>query len=160
MHKYSKIIGNILYWLSWPALFFYLRNSRRCRAIVIDGDNILIIRNWLGSGAYTLPGGGLRSDEDPKQGIVRELEEETGIIVAKDSLTLIKPQYLAIEKGHSYQCFGYYVDIDKHQQITRQRYEIAEIKWVDKAEVLEKYRLTLTARDLISSWLGDDHLLD
>jgi len=160
MNKRSQIIGRILYWLSWPVLFIYLRNSKRCRAIVSEGDNILIIRNWLGPGHYTLPGGGLRPYEDPKRGIIRELEEETGLVVKADNLMLIKPQYLAIEKGHSYQCFGFYVKVDKYQQITRQKYEIAEIKWVNKREVLEKYQLTSTARDLISSWLGDDLLLD
>lgn len=160
MNKFSQIVGNIFYWLSWPAIFFYLRNSRRSRVIVSDGDNILLVRNWLGSGRYALPGGGLKVDEDPKQAIVRELKEETGIVVEVQGLNLIKPQFLAVDTGLSYQCFAYYAKIDKDQQITRQKYEIAEIKWVNKEEVLEKYPLNSTARDLISSWLGDEHLLD
>jgi 8-oxo-dGTP diphosphatase len=160
MGKNTKKIGNIFYWLAWPALFFYLRGSRRSRIIVSDGDNILLIKNWLGPGSYTLPGGGLKKDEDPVKGVVRELEEETGIRANVDNLMMIKPEYLVREKGHSYQCYGYSLKIDKDTITARQKFEIAEIKWVSVRDVLEKYQLTSSTRELISSWLGQDHLID
>ena len=160
MNKFSKLSGIILYWLSWPVLFFYLKDSKRSRVIVSSENNILIIKNWLGSGQFTLPGGGLKKDENPKDGVIRELEEETGILVESSRLQLIKSEFTVTEHGYSYKCLGFSVKIDKTIVTTRQKLEIAEIKWVDAKEVLNKYRLTSTARTLITTWLELNHLVD
>ncbi len=47
------------------------------RAIILDGDNILMMytRRYHD---YTLPGGGLDEAEEHKSGMIRELQEETG----------------------------------------------------------------------------------
>jgi len=47
------------------------------RAIVVDGENILMLYTERYHD-YTLPGGGLDEGEDLLEGLVRELEEETG----------------------------------------------------------------------------------
>lgn len=47
------------------------------RAIVIDGEDILMLYTARYHD-YTLPGGGVDAHEDILQGLVRELEEETG----------------------------------------------------------------------------------
>lgn len=52
--------------------------------IVIDSDHILLCRlsDYLAhAGMWTLPGGGLEFGEHPEAGMVREVEEETGLIV-------------------------------------------------------------------------------
>jgi ADP-ribose pyrophosphatase YjhB (NUDIX family) len=160
MNKNSKIVGSILFWLAWPALFIYLRGSRRCRVVVSNGEDILILKNWLGSGQYTLPGGGLRNNEDPLEGISRELAEETGIIADKSQFKLIKPEYTVKERGHRYQCFGYSLEVNADQILSRQKFEISELKWASFKDVLVKYQLSSTARDLIAAWLTDNRLLD
>jgi len=46
------------------------------------GERVLLCRvapGHLGSGSWTLPGGGLRFGESPEAAVVRELEEETGL---------------------------------------------------------------------------------
>jgi ADP-ribose pyrophosphatase YjhB (NUDIX family) len=151
MNKYSKFIGNIIYWSAWPVLFFYLRNSKRSRVIVTDGNHVLIIKNWIGPGSYTLPGGGLRNNELPEVGVIRELEEETGIVVGLNDLKLIMPKRLTTENGHSYQYIGYLLKVNRQPEITRQKFEIAEIKWVSISEALGKYKLTSMTKELITT---------
>lgn len=52
------------------------------RAIIIKDDKLLVIhRNKYGQEYYTLPGGGIDPGETPEQAIMRELAEETGVIV-------------------------------------------------------------------------------
>jgi 8-oxo-dGTP pyrophosphatase MutT (NUDIX family) len=43
---------------------------------------VLLVRHSYGSGLWTLPGGGLRSGEDPMQGAAREFAEELGCEVS------------------------------------------------------------------------------
>ncbi|MBY8035369.1 NUDIX domain-containing protein [Vibrio fluvialis] len=50
---------------------------KAARAIVLDGEDILM-RYTERYHDYTLPGGGVDEGEDILQGMVRELEEETG----------------------------------------------------------------------------------
>ncbi len=53
--------------------------------LVVDGDRILLCRisDQLPrlAGQWTLPGGGLEFSEDPVDAMVREVREETGLIV-------------------------------------------------------------------------------
>ena len=52
------------------------------RAIIIRDDSLLVIhRNKYGQEYYTLPGGGIDAGETQEQAIIRELAEETGVIV-------------------------------------------------------------------------------
>ncbi|SON53216.1 NUDIX hydrolase [Vibrio tapetis] len=50
---------------------------KAARAIVLDGDNILLLYTERYHD-YSIPGGGLDQDEDVIAGMVRELQEETG----------------------------------------------------------------------------------
>ncbi len=52
-------------------------------ALCVDDGRILLTRiapgSWSGVGEWTLPGGGLDFGEDPRDGALRELTEETGL---------------------------------------------------------------------------------
>ena len=52
-------------------------------ALCVDDGRILLARiapgYWSGVGEWTLPGGGLDFGEDPRDGALRELTEETGL---------------------------------------------------------------------------------
>lgn len=52
-------------------------------ALCVDDGRILLTRiapgSWSGIGEWTLPGGGLDFGEDPRDGALRELTEETGL---------------------------------------------------------------------------------
>ena len=54
-------------------------------ALCVDGDRILLCRIRPGyffgdDGGWTLPGGGLDFGESPREAVLRELAEETGLI--------------------------------------------------------------------------------
>jgi 8-oxo-dGTP diphosphatase len=160
MTRHSKLIGKITFWLLWPSLYFYLRNSSRTRVIILSGDEILLIRNWLGPGQYTLPGGGVRKNEKPVVAAVREISEETGINISSNSLVPVIPKFLATEKGMRYNCYSYFTKLGSETKLKRQKFEIAELKWVNIHEATTKYKLNSTARQLITTWLDHNHLLD
>jgi ADP-ribose pyrophosphatase YjhB (NUDIX family) len=52
-------------------------------ALCVEDGRILLCRiakgHWSGIGQWTLPGGGLEHGEDPRDGAIRELTEETGL---------------------------------------------------------------------------------
>jgi 8-oxo-dGTP diphosphatase len=52
--------------------------------VCLDGDRILLSRYT--SGQWALPGGGIDFGEDPYDGVVREVKEETGYLVAVSAL--------------------------------------------------------------------------
>lgn len=61
------------------------------RAIVIKDSQLLVMhRNKFGKEYDTLPGGGVDMDEHPEQTVVRELFEETSIIVSTARLVFVE----------------------------------------------------------------------
>lgn len=51
-------------------------------ALALDGERVLLVRvapGYPASGKWTLPGGGLEFGEEPRDGALRELAEETGL---------------------------------------------------------------------------------
>ena len=52
-------------------------HRKAARAIVLDGADILLLYTERYQD-YSLPGGGIEAHEDPIEGLIRELEEETG----------------------------------------------------------------------------------
>ena len=55
--------------------------------VVLDGDAVLLVRTR--NGRWGLPGGYLKVDEHPRDGAVRELAEETGLVVHASELVLV-----------------------------------------------------------------------
>lgn len=54
-------------------------------AVCIQGGRILLT-HLIGANRWTLPGGGLDHGEDPYDAVIREVEEETGLVVHVDRL--------------------------------------------------------------------------
>ncbi|QOY35473.1 NUDIX hydrolase [Anaerobacillus isosaccharinicus] len=48
------------------------------RAVIIDGDKILLVHSNLGD--YKFPGGGLMQNESHSEALIREIAEETGYL--------------------------------------------------------------------------------
>lgn len=77
------------------------------RGIIIRDNKLLLIRrtrqnsegdidNWL-----SIPGGGLEPGETPEQGVVRELQEELGLIIKVDRLLAVQ-DVPSEESRHNY----------------------------------------------------------
>ncbi len=48
---------------------------------VIDGDSVLLVEDFRSPGEWKLPSGRIELGETPREGVARELEEETGLAV-------------------------------------------------------------------------------
>ncbi len=58
-----------------------MRTKTRATAVVIKGDQVLLIHRKNENEYYVFPGGGVEKGEDPEQAVLRELKEETTIEV-------------------------------------------------------------------------------
>jgi 8-oxo-dGTP pyrophosphatase MutT (NUDIX family) len=88
---------------------------------------VLLVRGWVGSQQWELPGGAVEKGEAPQQAAGRELFEETGIVVSMDVLVYVTTLY------GRYEAPIYAVTITK-QQLPSRLYnprEITAVRWCD-----------------------------
>ncbi|QLG61203.1 NUDIX domain-containing protein [Halorarum salinum] len=55
-------------------------------AAVVDGGRLLLVEDFRSPGEWKLPSGRMALGESPREGVARELEEETGLSVDPDDL--------------------------------------------------------------------------
>ena len=80
----------------------YTKTRDGSRAVIIQDGKILLTHE-LSSGWWLLPGGGLEEGETPKDCVIREVEEETGLIVCP------KEQFLTLHEYYEeYRYTGYF----------------------------------------------------
>ncbi len=70
----------------------YTKTRDGSRAIIIQDGKILLTHE-LNSGWWLIPGGGMEEGETPKECVIREVEEETGLIVNPTEQFLILHEY-------------------------------------------------------------------
>jgi 8-oxo-dGTP pyrophosphatase MutT (NUDIX family) len=134
MKKLWNWLGNLLFWLLWPALWIHLRyGGVRSRILVVCDGEALFLRGWLSIEKFGLPGGGSKKGESIEAGAVRELEEETGIVVAESSLVKLGTR-MHKEKGLHYQARFFTVTLDAKPELKLPWYEIVEARWVNLAD--------------------------
>src|SRR5277367_7191930 len=70
-------------------------------AVVIDGTKVLLVRRGQEplKGEWSLPGGALELGETLQQGVVREVLEETGLIVVPGGIIEIFDRIVRDESG-------------------------------------------------------------
>lgn len=149
MKKVGQVIGRLVFWVTWPGLWLLVRWSRRTRLLLVCGDEFLAVRGWLGNGEWGLPGGGLHRGEEPIRGLLREVQEETGLTLA---LSHIKPAFQARYQAHglrfNYQAFV--AEMSIKPALRPRSWEITEIIW----QPLHKptVRLTEDTKAILAWW--------
>lgn len=126
-----KPLNLALFYIAWPALYIYNRHTRRerTRILVVCGNEILCTVNWISSGRWALPGGGLHRGEVPVDGAVRELREETGIDVRPEQLDFLrKGPVNEYHLPYTYHCFS--LRVAAKPVVKREWYEIMRTRWV------------------------------
>lgn len=128
MRSIWEITGKAAFWATWPGIYLFLKFSVRTRLLVTCGEEILLVKSWLGSGLWSLPGGGLHFREQVLSGAARELREETGLKVAASQFRLLGDRKYA-DHGLSYTAHVVAVKLPQKPPVTPQRFEILEAKW-------------------------------
>jgi len=130
MRIIGRLIGKILYFATLPAILIAVRNSTRTRVLVRCGQKFLVLKPWLGSDEWMLPGGGLHRGEEPLAGAIREVREETGLRLLANNM-----QYLGLQRAQEKRCFQYdyhlyLVEIPVIPALKLQRLEVRAADWL------------------------------
>ena len=150
MKKAWEKLGTVAFWVSWPLIYLFLKRSKRTRVLIVAGDQVLVVKGWLGMHRWTLPGGGLKSNEDAAVGAARELKEETGISVSTDKLKLLGQNIFTVH-GHKMECVCFVVEIDNALPLKTGRPELIDSAWMDYQELL-KQNPSSSAKTLVEDW--------
>ncbi|HSX02678.1 MAG TPA: NUDIX hydrolase [Candidatus Saccharimonadia bacterium] len=134
MQRLWRYVGIAIFWIAWPIFWLALPHTRRTRILIIHTKKILVVKTWISNGKWSLPGGGLHKHEDAGHGVLRELNEETGISLRLDQIEpLAKNTYQ--DTGLRFTCHYYSAALIKEPPLHPQQLEITELKWVDPASL-------------------------
>ena len=146
------------------------------RGIILDGSNILLMYTERYHD-YSLPGGGVDEGEDLIEGLIRELEEETGARHVRDILPLgvyeeFRPWYKPEHDILHMLSYCYFCTIDKERDEPNfEDYEIAngmQIIWMNIHEAITHNRdiianspkkgLSIERETWLLEWIAEHHL--
>lgn len=115
-------IGRLCFWAGFPVIWLARNYTRRARVLVVSQGEFLLVRSWIGSGKWELPGGGLHRRESYRIGVSRELFEEVGIVV--------KPEKLLIDDSSKKSSLLHGVYLAEKPKINLRVLEIRDYKWI------------------------------
>lgn len=138
-------IGRFIYFIAWPVWVVYFKiTPPRSKVFVTLKGKALLVKGWLGSNYWSLPGGGSHRGEDPKEAARRELLEEVGIDASVDDLVLLGKDRFYRNAILSDVVF-FKLNLSSQPKIKLQKLEISDYIWVD-INKLDEYKLTLQTR--------------
>lgn len=154
--KLWAIVGVTLYWIMLPAIWVYAKNTRpRARVVLIWQGKVLVVKNWLGAGGWSLPGGGLEYDERADAAAVREIAEELGISIDVADLVPLG-EHTAVERGRlmsRYYLFG--LELAEEPKIKPAKSEIVDHAWLDFQYVQNAQKgVGNTVKQSVAAWLN------
>lgn len=126
-------------------------------AVVERGASILFVANERRIGGrlvttWDLPGGAVESGELVAEALVRELREETSLVVRGAARFLFVQEGLRRQAGrrrHAWRSFFFAVDVEPGEP--RAGHEVRDVAWVPRDAVLA--RLTAPYHDSFRQWL-------
>lgn len=122
-------LGKIIYRILRLGFKFLGIRTRRTRCALFHENQVLLVKNWLGRGIWTLPGGGLHFNENPNLGARREILEELRIKLSEEQLRFLGEINLNDDDiNYKYMCFA---SILASPDFIPDRREINEAKWFD-----------------------------
>lgn len=144
-----EFLGRTLFYITWPGIWLVvLLTPPRTRIIIEYKGKILLTKDWLGSGQWNLPGGGLHRNEPEAEGALRELYEETGIRLEQGSLKFVSSQKSA--NGMHTNLLFFRTSITGSPEISLQKYEILDYMWIETSK-LDTVNMHPVSRHVVSS---------
>ena len=114
-------------------------------AVVIDGTQVLLVRRGQEplKGEWSLPGGALELGETLQQGVVREVLEETGLIVVPGGIIEILDRITPDEASGRVRYHYVLVDFVCHVSggALCSASDAEEVRWVERDQLQNGFRL-------------------
>ena len=127
--KTKEIIGGN-YWGRWE-------NTRTaCRGIIIQ-DSLILLSYETKTGQWMLPGGGLEDGEDEKACCIREVAEETGVLIRPSECQLEIDEYYEDWKWVNRYFFGTVAGQTEIRLTDREKEVGMEPRWLPLGEIME-----------------------
>ncbi|MBF6149360.1 NUDIX hydrolase [Nocardia nova] len=107
-------------------------------AVVRDGDGRILLIRRTDNDRYSIPGGGMELGETVADAVVREVEEETGVLVRATTLVGVfsNPNHvIAYDDGEVRQEFSICFAAEPIGGELRSSSESKEVLWVDPADI-------------------------
>ncbi|MBE5107730.1 NUDIX hydrolase [Bacillus thuringiensis] len=102
-----------------------------------EKDKILMVHN-IEQNVWSLPGGAVEQRETLEEALVREVKEETGLIVEPEGLVAINEKFFE-KKGHHALLFTFGTKVLTGELHAEDEGEISAIEWVDRTIANERF---------------------
>ena len=128
MRQLGKIIG----FIGRPLIRVQINGSRRARALIMVGPEVLLVRHPYLRQILELPGGALKKDEEPLTALRRELEEELALSLPPAAFSfLMETDYKVDGLDVTYRAYVYAAKLAQKPAIKPHRLELLEARWCD-----------------------------
>lgn len=135
MMKRSKTLGRLTWFIlrHSPVAWLLLMWPPRAYVMIEHDNKLLLVNNWLGSGDWSFPGGGVHKGEDSKVGACREVFEEVGLKILPSELKFLTEGFVKYLFGGKK--FIIYKVVLDNKPIIKLDPELNGYVWVDKDKV-------------------------
>lgn len=116
--------------------YLMLRASHRTRVLIVSGGSVLLLKPWIGTGKWSLPGGGIHRREDSAVGAVREVREEVSLSFDPPQLVLLGKfthRFYGLVFGYD----GYIIKTKSKLAVQPNPHEIVEAQWLKISDIQE-----------------------
>jgi 8-oxo-dGTP pyrophosphatase MutT (NUDIX family) len=151
MNKLQVIFGRMVYWVGWPVSFISLYFSKRTRVLILCGEEVLVVKSWLGSGGWHAPGGGVHKKENPADGARREVQEEVGITIKPDQLVPLFHKKVTTRRRFRYDCYAFALLLPAKPKLTLQANEIIDSSWLPLEAIRQRAAGKVTS-EMLAAW--------
>lgn len=125
MHSLKAFIYKVGYPIARVVWFFTRPTTHGVRCLLVNNGKVLLITHTYGSVLKTTVGGGINKRETPQEAVLREVREETGIVLhsATEVGTVLYTKEYKIDTIHVF------IAETKTTELTLDRSEIKEAAW-------------------------------
>lgn len=111
---------------------------------------MVVVENWLGTGRWSLPGGGVKRDESPVQAARREVYEEVGLMIDPARLRSLG-EYTQRDHGLQFRYELFIVALPQRTALTPRPVEIRRAAWLKPSDI-EEEMIGPSVREALRHW--------